>query len=1104
MAQGEAFHADGNAKKLPASLKAQNRDHSISSEPNITNGLYDPSDIYGSNAYDFNALQALGHCCNPLGNPGSSPPDASIALATYGDVNFSDVTGFHNQYSYLAYNIQKIAIDGGPPSCVVTPTNGCGANAETTLDTEWSMATSNDFGGYQNTAKIFVYESSGSATDMYNQMLTDGNARVFSTSWSCTETYGCSGSTMDTRHAIFNSMLGQGWTLMTASGDRGATDDCAHTSVSYPASDPDVVGVGGTLLSLFSDSTYDSEVAWTGGTYAGACSQNNGGSGGGCSSHFSAPGFQSNQPCGSGSRAVPDISLNSAGGQNYYFNGSLQGVGGTSIASPEMAGFFAQVNAYLLYIGSLTGNSCGSFHVSCSPIGNGNNYLYYFGLNPNYPPHYPFYDITSGCNSNDITSALSLGYYCSGTGYDEVTGWGSANAMQLAWAINTYVAGDFGAPSVAFSGPATGQWYNTDQTVNWTVTDTTANGGNPNGVSGFSQAWDLDPGDVSTEPTPGQGNSFYNGPQFPNATSGFLNLSGAGGQGCHTVNVRTWDNSGVSGNSTYGSLCYDTVAPITSSSAAPLANLLGWNRTTVKVTLNSSDPFPGSGVANTYFSVDGSLCSSGFLFACATYSGPISVTTQAKHTIYYFSKDVAGNFQLRQTRAVNIDETPPHTTAALAGTLNGTNYLGTVKVTLGATDSLSGVAGSYYQVDGGATTHYTAPFNVTGNGSHTVTFHSLDNAGNTEANESSSFTIKEWSAISLGSSLNPSTYGKAVTFTAKLVPSGAGTPTGTITFKDGGSSLGVAVLSGAKATLTTSALSGGVHQITGVYSGDATFAAHTSAVLPQTVNRLATTTALAASLSTTTFNQPVTFTASVTSTLGVPTGTVTFKNGAATLGSPALAAGKAVLSISTLTIGVHSITAVYNGDTNHSPSTSPGVSHTVNKGATSTALLASVNPSVFNQAVTFTATVTPSTSGVPTGTVTFRDGATTLGSPALAAGKAMLSISTLTVGAHSIRAVYNGDADHTSSVSDALSHTVNKAATSTALVSSLNPSTVSTKVTFTATVTPATGGVPTGAVTFKAGTTTLGSPALSAGKATLSTSTLAKGNNTITRCTAAA
>lgn len=67
---------------------------------------------------------------------------------------------------------------------------------------------------------------------------------------------------------------------------------------------------------------------------------------------------------------------------------------------------------------------------------------------------------------------------------------------------------------------------------------------------------------------------------------------------------------------------------------------------------------------------------------------------------------------------------------------------------------------SYYQVDGGATHNYTAPFTVTGNGAHTVTFHSVDLAGNTETTENSTFTIKGSSTVTLGSSLNPSTYGK--------------------------------------------------------------------------------------------------------------------------------------------------------------------------------------------------------------------------------------------------------------------------------------------------------------------------------------------------------
>src|SRR5262249_20223886 len=137
---------------------------------------------------------------------------------------------------------------------------------------------------------------------------------------------------------------------------------------------------------------------------------------------------------------------------------------------------------------------------TCAPIGNGNWYIYYFGENPYYAPHYPFYDVTSGCNDNDVTANNNLGYYCSTSGWDAVTGWGSAIMLQLAWAINTYRAGDFGAPSPSFYGATANVWYNTDQYVAWNVSDTSENGNGITGVAGFSQAWDSDPGDVFSEP----------------------------------------------------------------------------------------------------------------------------------------------------------------------------------------------------------------------------------------------------------------------------------------------------------------------------------------------------------------------------------------------------------------------------------------------------------------------------------------------------------------------------------------------------------------------------------------------------------------------------
>ena len=527
--------------------------------PHITGGAYDPTDIYSSEAYDYNALYRQGHCCNPLGNPGSSPNTTSIAIATFGSQDLNDMAGFQAEYPYLAYNVQEVFIDGTPSCC----------DGEGTMDMEWSTAMSNSFGSFQDTSKVYLYDGANfndsTFTDIYNQMVSDNAARVFSTSWSCTEFFGCNSSEMSTRDAIFSEMAGQGWSLTAASGDRGAYDDCSHLSVSFPASDPNIVGAGGTELSLSAGPVYNSEVAWSGGPDG--CGSNDGGSGGGCSSAFSAPSFQSNQPCGSGSRGVPDLSLNADWfhtPQNFYFGGSLSGNGGTSIVAPELAGFFAQEDSYLLY----EGNICGSGSSACAPFGNANFPLYETGLFG--APHNPFYDITSGCNSNDVGPG-----YCAGTGYDLVTGWGSANMLQLAWAFNWRLLADDGRPSVTFSGPTPGVWYRTDQSVGIFVTDT---GGvfPASGVAGFSDAWNFDPGDPTSEPTPGCCNSFYDGPEFVNATSGSLDLA-AEGQGCNTVNVESWDNMGLqSGDATDGPLCYDSVPPvITSAPTVKLRNNVG-------------------------------------------------------------------------------------------------------------------------------------------------------------------------------------------------------------------------------------------------------------------------------------------------------------------------------------------------------------------------------------------------------------------------------------------------------------------------------------------------------------------------------------------------
>ena len=158
----------------------------------------------------------------------------------------------------------------------------------------------------------------------------------------------------------------------------------------------------------------------------------------------------------------------------------------------------------------------------------------------------------------------------------------------------------------------------------------------------------------------------------------------------------------------------------------------------------------------------------------------------------------------------------------------------------------------------------------------------------------------------------------------------------------------------------------------------------------------------------------------------------------------------------------------------------PAVAHTVNAAGTTTTVVSSANPSVFGQSVTFTATVTPTPAGgvVPTGTVEFFDGATSLGTgPLDGAGQATVVTSALALAGHPITATYGGDANFSGSTSPAVTQTVNQASTTTVVVSSASPSVVGQPVTFTATVTatPPGAGTPTGTVTFTVdGTTTVG------------------------------
>ena len=145
------------------------------------------------------------------------------------------------------------------------------------------------------------------------------------------------------------------------------------------------------------------------------------------------------------------------------------------------------------------------------------------------------------------------------------------------------------------------------------------------------------------------------------------------------------------------------------------------------------------------------------------------------------------------------------------------------------------------------------------------------------------------------------------------------------------------------------------------------------------------------------------------------------------------------------------MSASYSGDSTYAPGTSTTLTQTVNNELASSVVVAGYpNPSTFGASVTFMATVMPSSC---TGSVTFKDGATTLGTGTISGGTATYSTSTLAVGSHPIRGSYSGDSNCNSSTSASLSQTVSGSggtlSTGTTLTSSLNPSTYGNCVTFT-------------------------------------------------------
>jgi len=360
---------------------------------------------------------------------------------------------------------------------------------------------------------------------------------------------------------------------------------------------------------------------------------------------------------------------------------------------------------------------------------------------------------------------------------------------------------------------------------------------------------------------------------------------------------------------------------------------------------------------------------------------------------------------------------------------------------------------------------------------------------------------KPASTTAVTSSLNPSTFGQSVTFTATVSSlQASGTPSGTVTFTANGGTTSVPLDAAGVATFTTAALPAGASTMTAAYGGDAVFASSTGSV-SQTVNRAATTTVVVSDVNPSVFGQSVTFTATVSpSTAG---GTIDFSIDGASVGVVTLVTGQAKFTTSALTVGAHAVIATYSGDpAAFLGSTSSTLTQSVGPllRPTTTVVTSNQTPTAnLGQNITFTATVSPVAGvGIPTGTVQFNiDGVNVGGLRALnPTGSATYSTASLSAGPHNVVATYGGSAIFSGGGSATFVQVVNKAASTTVVTSNVNPSRFGQSVTFTARVTPV---AATGTVQFKVGGSNVGGPVTldATGRATLVINSLTVGTHTI-------
>jgi hypothetical protein len=323
----------------------------------------------------------------------------AVGLLEFGGYQLSDVNAtFSSAGQSYSVPINNVLLDGatGAPY---------GDDGEQVLDIVQAI------GMAPGLSQVRVYIGSGYNTDdanIFNSMASENIAKQISVSW------GWVPDDPATDDVFFEEFAAQGQSIFVASGDVGAFD-AAISPYFYPGEDAYVTAVGATHLNTNSaGGTWLSETAWNS-EYAG--------SGGGISPDgIAIPSWQvgvANASNGGSPtlRNVPDVAME-GDFDNYLCSlgyGCGGGVAGTSFAAPRWAGFMALVNQQAVEAGTAPMGGVGFI----------NPQIYAIGAGPNYSSD--LHDITVGNNDTENQPV----WFNAVSGYDLVTGWGSANGQDL-------------------------------------------------------------------------------------------------------------------------------------------------------------------------------------------------------------------------------------------------------------------------------------------------------------------------------------------------------------------------------------------------------------------------------------------------------------------------------------------------------------------------------------------------------------------------------------------------------------------------------------------------------------------------------------------------